>query len=74
MRPNERIEAPAKRPKRSGIPLVVYFGPEQARQLQELSESRHVSKATIVRVAVAQFCQQFEAGQLQPPIGIEDRR
>lgn len=67
--------APSRpRPRRSGKPLIVYFDDEQAERLRRVANGRHVSKATVVRVAVAQLLRQLDSGQLVLPIGLEDGR
>lgn len=57
---------------RRGTPLTVYFSPEQTESLNILARQRHVSKSTVVRLAVEHLMRQLASGQLQLPLGIQD--
>jgi Ribbon-helix-helix domain len=57
-------------PNRSGIPLTVYFTPEQATKLDRVSDERQVAKATLVRFAVERFLTDLRNGQLELPLGL----
>lgn len=63
--------ATGKKVLRRGTPFTIYFEPQQMEALNALSKERHVSKATIVRLAVVQLLQQFESGQMLLQLGIE---
>lgn len=60
--------------KRSGVPLTVYLPEDQATQLGELSKERHVTKATIVRLAVDRLFSELSTGQLDLPLGLVEKR
>jgi len=55
---------------RRGTPFTIYFEAQQMEALNALSKERHVSKATIVRLAVVQLLQQLESGQMPLQLGI----
>jgi hypothetical protein len=57
-------------PKRSGIPLTVYFTEDQANRLDRVSGERHVAKATLVRFAVDRLMADLRNGQLELPLGL----
>jgi hypothetical protein len=58
-------------PKRSGIPLVVYFEDGLARKLEAVARERSVPKAALVRIAVGRLLIQLGSGQLELPLGVE---
>lgn len=55
---------------RRGTPFTVYFDVQQAEALNSLAKDRHVSKATIIRMAVDQLLRQLESGQMSLNLGI----
>jgi hypothetical protein len=59
---------------RKGKPLVVYFPREQALNLKQLSEKRHLPMANIVRFAVTRLLVDLQSGQLELPLGLEGER
>jgi hypothetical protein len=61
----------AKKVLRRGTPFTIYFEAQQMEALNALSKERHVSKATIVRLAVQQLLQQFGSRQIPLQLGIE---
>lgn len=57
--------------KRTGVPLMVYLRGDQASRLQQLCETRRVTKTAIVQFAIDRVFVDMENGQLQLPLGIE---
>jgi hypothetical protein len=57
-------------PRRTGIPLTVYFTSDQATTLDQVSEERRVAKATLVRFAVERLMTDLRSGQLELPLGL----
>lgn len=55
---------------RRGTPFTIYFTPEQTELLNSVARERHVSKATLVRIAVDHLFQQLQAGGIQLTLGI----
>lgn len=55
---------------RAGVPLQVYFRPEQMSGLREASRERGVPQSEIVRSAVDQLLARWKLGQLELPLGI----
>ncbi len=64
----------SEKTKRSGVPLTVYLPEDQAAQLGELSKERHVTKATIVRLAVDRLFSDLNNGQLNLPLGLMEKQ
>lgn len=60
----------AKKVLRRGTPITVYLDVRQMEALNAVAKDRHVSKATIIRLAVDQLLRQIEGGQLQLALGI----
>ena len=57
---------------RRGTPFTIYFTPEQTQLLNSVARERHVSKATLVRVAVDHLFQKLQAGGIQLTLGIRE--
>ena len=57
---------------RSGTPFTIYFDKQQTQALNAVAKERHVSKTTIVRLAVAQLLRQIQGEQLTSPLGIQE--
>jgi hypothetical protein len=55
---------------RAGVPLQVYFRPDQMSELREASRERGVPQSAIVRSAVDQFLSKWKMGQLDLPLGL----
>ena len=62
----------AKKVLRRGTPFTIYFDQQQTRALNAVAKERHVSKTTIIRLAVDQMLRQIQGGQLQSPLGIQE--
>lgn len=60
----------ARKAVRRGTPFTVYFDLRQTEALNAVARDRHVSKATIIRLAVDQLLRQIEGGQLPLALGI----
>jgi len=58
------------KPKRTGVPFTLYLSKSQANALSDISDRRHVPKATLIRYAVERLLVDLEDGQLKLPIGI----
>ena len=63
---------PKRKTRRSGIPLMVYFQPEQATRLKDLSEKRRIPRANIVRFAVERLLDDINGGQMDLPLGLNN--
>ena len=59
-----------KKALRSGTPFTIYFDQQQTQALNAVARERHVSKTTIVRLAVGQLLRQIQSEQLPSPLGI----
>ena len=57
---------------RSGTPFTIYFDDQQTQALNAVAKDRHVSKTTIVRLAVDQLLRQIQGEQLSSPLGIQE--
>ena len=57
---------------RRGTPFTIYFTPEQTELLNTIARDRHVSKTTLVRLAVDHLLISLERGQWRLPLGIEE--
>jgi ribbon-helix-helix protein len=62
----------AKKALRRGTPFTIYFDEEQTQALNAVAKERHVSKATIVRLAVDELLRQIRSRQLLSPLGIQE--
>jgi hypothetical protein len=62
-----------KRVRRRGKAFTLYLPEKQARELSEVSRSRHVAKAEVVRVAVDRLMSDLQGGQLELPLGLADK-
>ena len=56
---------------RVGVPLQVYFRPDQMSELREASKERGVPQSEIVRSAVDQLLAKWKMGQLDLPLGTQ---
>lgn len=61
-----------RKPVRRGTPFTIYFTPEQTELLNSVARERHVSKATVVRLAVDHLFQQLQAGGIRLTLGIKE--
>ena len=59
-----------KKALRRGTPFTIYFDQQQTQGLNAVARERHVSKTTIVRLAVDQLLRQIQGEQLPSPLGI----
>ena len=50
---------------------MVYLSADQARELEALSHTRHVTKAELVRCALGRLFDDIKGGQLELPLGVE---
>jgi len=57
---------------RRGTPFTIYFTAEQSELLNNVARERHVSKATLVRMAVDHLLNRLELGHWQLPLGIQE--
>lgn len=66
-----------KKPKlvnRKGRPITLYLRPEQARELDTVSRTRHVPKSEIIRLGLDRLLDDLRGGQMNLPLGVENLR
>ena len=56
--------------RRKGKPFMLYLPEKQARELSEISRSRHIAKAEVIRIAVERLMSDLRGGQLELPLGL----